>query len=59
MMKPGKAIELLCEIADERTRTMDEVNALETAVRRLAAKFFQRERNWVRRRAKRLEQEGK
>jgi hypothetical protein len=52
-MDRGKAVELLCAIADERWRTVDEVTALEMAARRILAKHFQRERNWARRRAKR------
>ena len=53
VMDRGKAVELLCAIADERGRTVDEVTALEMAARRILARHFQRERNWARRRAKR------
>ena len=48
-MDRGKAVELLCAIADERGRTVDEVTALEMAARRILARHFQRERNWARR----------
>ena len=42
---------ILMELARKRTMSIDQVNALEMAVRRLMCRHFQRQRNWAKRRA--------
>ena len=46
----GDAIAILARIAAERTRTVEEVTALEMGANRMLKKFMQKQRNWARRR---------
>ena len=50
-----EAIAILARIAAERTRTVEEVTALEMGANRMLKKFMQKQRNWARRRAKTVE----
>ena len=50
----GEAIAILARLAGERTRTVDEVTALEMGARRMLCRAFQKQRNWARRRARRV-----
>lgn len=52
-MSYPEAAAILMELARKRTMSIDQVNALEMAVRRLMCRHFQRQRNWARRRAAR------
>ena len=45
------ALGILARMAYDKERTLDEVNALQMAVRVIANRHFQHERNWKRRRA--------
>lgn len=49
------AISILARIAAERTRTVEEVTALEMGANRMLKRFMQKQRNWARRRAKTVE----
>lgn len=51
----GEAIAILARIAAERTRTVEEVTALEMGANRMLKKYMQKQRNWARRRAKTVE----
>ena len=48
----GEAIAILARLAAERTRTVDEVTALEMGARLLLCRAFQKQRNWARRRGR-------
>lgn len=50
----GEAIAILARLAAERKRTVDEVTALEMGARRMLCRAFQKQRNWARRRARRV-----
>ena len=50
---------ILMELARKRSMSIDQVNALEMAVRRLMCRHFQRQRYWAKRRAaRRLAEDG-
>ena len=58
-MSKVDAAKILAVLAAGRTRTEDEVTALEMGARRLCTKwFFQEQRRWARRRARRLAGDG-
>ena len=48
----GEAIAILARLAVERTRTVDEVTALEMGARRMLCRVFQKERSRARRRGR-------
>ena len=48
----GEAIAILARLAAERTRTVDEVTALEMGANRMLKKYMQKQRNWARRRGR-------
>ena len=50
-MSIPEASGILMELARKRSMSLDQVNALEMAVRRLMCQHFQRQRNWAKRRA--------
>lgn len=50
-MSIPEASGILMELARKRSMSIDQVNALEMAVRRLMCRHFQRQRNWAKRRA--------
>ena len=50
-MSIPEASGILMELARKRSMSLDQVNALEMAVRRLMCRHFQRQRNWAKRRA--------
>lgn len=52
-MSIPEASGILMELARKRSMSIDQVNALEMAVRRLMCRHFQRQRNWAKRRAAR------
>lgn len=52
-MSYPEASAILMELARKRSMSIDQVNALEMAVRRLMCRHFQRQRNWAKRRAAR------
>lgn len=54
----GEAIAILARLAAERTRTVDEVTALEMGARRMLCRAFQKQRNWARRRERSPETDG-
>ena len=49
-MSIPEASGILMELARKRSMSLDQVNALEMAVRRLMCRHFQRQRNWAKRR---------
>ena len=49
-MSIPEASGILMELARKRSMSIDQVNALEMAVRRLMCRHFQRQRNWAKRR---------
>ena len=50
---------ILMELARKRSMSIDQVNALEMAGRRLMCRHFHRQRNWAKRReARRLAEDG-
>lgn len=49
-MSRSEAITILMRLAAGRTRTVDEVTALQMGALRLLTRSFQRQRNWARRR---------
>ena len=57
-MSYPEASAILMELARKRTMSVDQVNALEMGVRRLLNRHFQRQRNWAKRRAARLAEDG-
>lgn len=58
-MSIPEASGILMELARKRSMSIDQVNALEMAVRRLMRRHFQRQRNWAKRReARRLAEDG-
>ena len=57
-MSIPEASGILMELARKRSMSLDQVNALEMAVRRLMCRHFQRQRNWAKRRAARLAEDG-
>ena len=57
-MSIPEASGILMELARKRSMSIDQVNALEMAVRRLMCRHFQRQRNWAKRRAARLAEDG-
>ena len=57
-MSYPEASAILMELARNRTMSVDQVNALEMGVRRLLNRHFQRQRNWAKRRASRLAEDG-
>ena len=57
-MSIPEASGILMELARKRSMSIDQVNALEMAVRRLMCRYFQRQRNWAKRRAARLAEDG-
>lgn len=57
-MSYPEASGILMELARKRSMSIDQVNALEMAVRRLMCRYFQRQRNWAKRRAARLAEDG-
>ena len=48
----GEMIAILARLATERTRTVDEVTALEMGARRMLCRAFQKERSRARRRGR-------
>ena len=48
----GEMIAILARLAAERTRTVDEVTALEMGANRMLKKYMQKQRNWARRRGR-------
>jgi len=48
----GEAIAILARLAAERTRTVDEVTALEMGANRMLKRYMQKQRNWARRRGR-------
>ena len=52
-MSYPEASAILMELARKRSMSIDQVNALEMAVRRLMCRHFQRQRNWAKRRSAR------
>ena len=57
-MSIPEASGILMELARKRSMSIDQVNALEMAVRRLMCRHFQRQRNWAKRRAARRAEDG-
>ena len=51
----GEAIPIRARLAAERTRTVEDVTALEMGANRILKKYMQKQRNWARRRAKTVE----
>lgn len=49
-MSRSEAITILMRLSTERTRTEEEVTALQMGALRLMTRSFQRQRNWARRR---------
>jgi len=52
-MRAEEAASILARLARGRSRTEDEVSALQMGARRILARHFQRQRNWAKRRARR------
>ena len=46
-MRAEEAVAILARLARSRSRTEDEVSALQMGARRLLARHFQRQRNWA------------
>lgn len=58
-MSIPEASGILMELARKRSMSIDQVNALEMAVRRLMRQHFQRQRNWAKRRERQQADDSK
>ena len=58
-MSIPEASGILMELARKRSMSIDQVNALEMAVRRLMCRHFQRQRNWAKRRERQQADDSK
>ena len=58
-MSIPEASGILMELARKRSMSIDQVNALEMAVRRLMCRHFQKQRNWAKRRERQQADDSK
>ena len=58
-MSIPEASGILMELARKRSMSIDQVNALEMAVRRLMNRHFQKQRNWAKRRERQQADDSK